>query len=347
MSPAADQPGLFDGIETPLVAGPAHEAVRPATPLTDAADLGRALSPHVRLGTSSWSFPGWRGIVWSDEAPAPNETALARAGLPAYAAHPLLRAVGLDRTYDRPMTERAYADLAAQVPGDFRFVVKATRDLCAPFRADGTADPDFARAARLEDEVLGPVRRGLGDRAGTVVLQLSPLGLAGEGASERALAIVDRLAEALVPRDVTAGPPLLVEVRDPIFLESPVVERFRDALAAAGAGPAYGVHPASMPLDEQVDALGGAAALAHRPTREPVLVRWMLRTGETYEGAKARFRPFDRLAAPDPQVRGTIAAFACACIDAGRDVVVVANNKAEGSAPLSLHALARAIVHDA
>src|SRR6185436_2989419 len=27
--------------------------------------LAAALSPRIRLGTSSWSYPGWQGIVWA------------------------------------------------------------------------------------------------------------------------------------------------------------------------------------------------------------------------------------------------------------------------------------------
>jgi hypothetical protein len=29
--------------------------------------IGRLLPASVHLGTSSWSFPGWRGLVWAGE----------------------------------------------------------------------------------------------------------------------------------------------------------------------------------------------------------------------------------------------------------------------------------------
>ena len=45
--------------------------------------LGRQLPTSVHLGTSSWSFPGWQGIVYGD---AYSESALARVGLAAYCA---------------------------------------------------------------------------------------------------------------------------------------------------------------------------------------------------------------------------------------------------------------------
>src|SRR5262245_47355549 len=64
------------------------------------ATVAQRLARGVYLGTSSWSFPGWQGIVYDGRA---SETQLARHGLAAYARHPLLRAVGIDRTYYAPM----------------------------------------------------------------------------------------------------------------------------------------------------------------------------------------------------------------------------------------------------
>lgn len=83
--------------------------------------LAARLNPRIRLGASTWSYPGWAGIVW-DEGPY-SEAVLAKNGLAAYAQHPLLRCVGLDRSFYRPLTEGQYARYAGQVPDDFRFVV--------------------------------------------------------------------------------------------------------------------------------------------------------------------------------------------------------------------------------
>ncbi|MFO1232972.1 MAG: hypothetical protein U1E57_07235 [Paenacidovorax caeni] len=43
----------------------------------------RRLPPQLRLGTSSWSYPGWQGLVWEG---AHSEPTLAKKGLPVYAA---------------------------------------------------------------------------------------------------------------------------------------------------------------------------------------------------------------------------------------------------------------------
>ena len=54
--------------------------------------LAAQLPPGVRLGTSSWAFPGWAGLVYDGDY---AEAKLAREGLAAYAAHPFLRSVGI------------------------------------------------------------------------------------------------------------------------------------------------------------------------------------------------------------------------------------------------------------
>lgn len=83
MRPAPLQAGLFGG--------PPRPAPGPAL-----ASLAARLPPRLRMGTSSWGFAGWAGLVWDRAWP---EAALSTDGLQAYAAHPLLRAVGLDMAH--------------------------------------------------------------------------------------------------------------------------------------------------------------------------------------------------------------------------------------------------------
>jgi uncharacterized protein YecE (DUF72 family) len=125
--------------------------------------IAEQLSPHVRLGTSSWHFPGWAGLVWDD---AYAQEALSKHGLPAYAQHPLLRTVSLDRAFYRPMTAVQYAALAAQVPDDFRFVVKVPSLVSDALvrSTDGDAagkglqaNPHFLNPERMRTACVEPV----------------------------------------------------------------------------------------------------------------------------------------------------------------------------------------------
>ena len=65
-------------------------------------------------------------------------------------------------------------------------------------------------------------------------------------------------------------------------------------------------------------------------------MRWNLRPGLLYEQARSRYSPFDRLVDEDIQTRQALAALAHVALRAGQPVWIIANNKAEGSAPLTL-----------
>jgi len=309
---------------------PEYERVGPAELAPGLGRLRAALPRRLRLGTSSWSFPGWAGTVWDR---AHTEDRLAREGLSAYAQHPLLRAVGLDRTYYAPLSAHALAAYAAQVPDDFRFVVKA-HEACTLARfplgprggpRPGAPNPRFLDAAYASEAVVGPFVEGLGAKGGALVFQFPPQEAEAGGA------FAERLHRFLsgLPR----GPCYAVEIRTAAWLS----ERYAAALSDAGAVHCLTVHP-SMP-DLATQARVAAAALSG-----PCVVRWMLRSGASYEAARERYRPFDRLVDEDPSTRFAVADLCLGAAGRRADTYVIANNKAEGSAPLTLLRLAEAIV---
>lgn len=310
------------------------EAVDPA-PVDRAVEiLGAMLSPRIHLGTSSWSFPGWTGLVYAAGNGRPaSERTLARHGLAAYARHPLFRTVSLDRPFYAPLAEKEYARYAAQVPAGFRFVVKAPAAITDPFvRRPGSGEaardnPTFLDAASAITTFVRPAVAGLGDRAGPLVFQFPPLG-------RRLLADAARIAAriaafmAVLPR----GPLYAVEVRDPQL----VCAAFASSLDDAGVVPCLAVHARMPTVDEQ-----SAAFRITRPgAKGPLVARWNLHAGRGYEDAKAEYFPFNRLVDEDPASRAALARIALAAAAADRDVFVTINNKAEGSAPLSVLRLA-------
>lgn len=306
--------------------------VESAAPVAEQQQLAQRLGPLAHLGTSSWSFPGWDGIVYRGEHSAQK---LAREGLRAYAAHPLLRCVSLDRSFYRALPASAYAALAAQVPGDFRFVVKASASVTdAVLREPGSGraaapNPGFLDPTLARAEVLEPVVEGLGARLGALVFQLSPLPRRWLDEPGALLAALERLFTAL-PR-----PPhgvLALELRDAALL-TPALAAL---LKAQGVRYCLGLHDRMPPIDAQLPML--------RATWPgPLVCRWNLQRGYGYGEAKSTFEPFDRLQAPDPTTRAGLARVIAATLGAGHPVFTTINNKAEGSAPLSVLALARAI----
>ncbi|MSR28483.1 MAG: DUF72 domain-containing protein [Phycisphaerales bacterium] len=297
-------------------------------PLDDGiAALAAALPKTIALGTSSWSFPGWRGAVWDREV---TESTLAREGLRAYSAHPLLRTVGIDKTYYRPAPREEFERLRAQVPRSFRFLVKAHEALTRR-DAEGSSGSDcslWLDAKYAIEQVIEPVIAGLGDAAGPIVLQFSPMGLRSEARAEGFIRDLGAFLGAL-----PQGPLYGVEVRDRILLRP----SWSAMLADTGCMHCYSVHPSQPPPLEQ-------AKCVEPGSQRAFVGRWMLHSGLSYHGAVERYEPFDRIVDPDPGSRMEFARLCVLACEAQKHAFVIINNKAEGSAPRSVRLLAQTIV---
>jgi uncharacterized protein YecE (DUF72 family) len=324
-----DQLSLFD---LPAPAAPRAAGPLPAAAPDDLRALGERLPPGVRLGTSSWAFPGWAGLVYDRRHP---EASLARDGLAAYSSHPVLRAVGIDRTFYAPIGASDFAAYAAQVPAGFRFLVKGpsvvTDAVLRDERGRATAaNPRFLDAGWTIDHFVGPAVEGLGEKAGPLVFQMSPM---PRELLRRPEEMARRLGDFVAALRVhTPSALLAVEVRNSELVGGPLAEALNDA----GARYCFGVHARMPTVPEQAARM---AALAPGP----LVARWNLHAGYAYEEAKAHYAPFDRLVEPDVDTRTALATLAARAIGAGEGVFVIANNKAEGCAPLTIVALARAI----
>lgn len=264
--------------------------------------------PGLYLGTSSWTFSGWQGLVYDSHY---DTSVLARQGLRAYAQTRLFRTVSLDRTYYRPMTEEELLELGHTLPPDFRLVVKAPRDLLRI--QDGVIDRNaFYR------QFLTPTVRGLKESLGMILLQFPP-GTRAEYGAEFYPALSRFLKD--LPTDIHFS----LEIRDDSLLRPELATYLRQTSTSLCPS----VHPALPPLDQQL--------LRISPTPDvPLCFRWNLRPSLTYQDAKQRFSPFNRLQAEDKPRRRLMAQLVARALSAGREVYVIANNKAEGSAPWTL-----------
>lgn len=286
------------------------------------------LHPRLRMGTSSWTFPGWGDLVWGQPTSA---AALGRVGLEAYARHPVFRSVGVDRSFYGPVPVATYAKWRTQVPEDFRFLVKA-QDVLTMARfpkvakygdRGGRRNPQFLDAAYAAEEVVGPAVEGLGDRLGTLLFQFTPMPADFVGSDQ---VFAERLHAFLSA--LPKGPHYAVEIRTSAWM-SPV---YGDALADAGASHSYVVHPKMPPIGDQIRVVRGGA-------RHGLVIRWMLRRDLSYGTAKEAFSPFRTMAQPDTSTREALARLIRLALGKEKDVMVIVNNKAEGSAPLSVEAL--------
>lgn len=346
------QEDLFGALPSPPPAPPPDKApprrtgVHPAPWGDDLRALAARLPPTLRLGTSSWSYPGWQGLVWEG---AHSEQLLARKGLSVLAQHPLMRTVSIDRSFYRPLTASDYARYAAQVPGDFRFVVKAPSLVTdALVRSeDGRGrepNPAFLDAQLATQEFVAPALEGLGPRAGALVFQLSPLPW---NLLERLPEVLERLRTLLQAqpalRPAAPDAVLAVEVRDAEWLAPEHLPHFADVLRSSGATYCLGLHARLPPLAEQLP-------LLRLLWPGPLVCRWNLNPvhgPQGYEAAEKGYAPYDRLHDPDPDNLALLGRTLAGICGRGQNAFVTVSNHAEGCAPLTVRRLAEhVVIHD-
>lgn len=291
--------------------------------------IAAALPPGVYFGTSSWSFPGWAGFVYGRSR---STQELAREGLREYARHPLLTTVGIDRSYYAPLPVADLRAYSEQLPQGFRCCIKApaavTSFTLGPPGARETPNPDFLSIDRFVEELLTPLDMAFRDHTGPVILEFPPFARRQRLDPE---AFLDRLDFFLahLPRVFEYA----IELRDRMLL----TPRYRALLAAHNVAHTYNMWSA-MPMP------GEQAAVV--PPEEPPfsVVRLLLKPGTWYEEQREAFRPFDRLQAPDDEMRRDVVTLANRTLTRQKRVYILVNNKAEGSSPLTIVELARRLV---
>ncbi len=286
--------------------------------------VAAALPANVRFGTSSWSFPGWTGLVYPGRRTAGQ---LSRDGLRDYARHPLLTTVGVDRSYYARVPDEDLRRYAEQLPGGFPCCFKAPARVTSalkPERGSNEPNPDFLSAERFIDDLLEPVAGSFRAHAGPFVLQFPPL-LRRSGL-DRAVFVegLDRFLGGL-PREFQYA----VEVRDRTVLGGD----YARVLSRHGAAHVYSAWTA-MPLPADQSGLVPVDAMPF------VMVRLLLRPGATYAEQREAFAPFDRLVAPDEAMRSQVVDLVGRASARAIPAYVLVNNKAEGSSPLTIEGLA-------
>ncbi len=341
--PTAPAPATAHGhTETPAARRARSGAVAAAEAGGALSALAAALPARLRLGTSSWTYPGWKGLVWAGEH---SDAQLSKQGLAVYAQHPLLRTVSIDRSFYRPLTASQYERYASQVPDDFRFVVKAPSLVTdALVRSeDGRGrqpNPAFLSPELARSEFLEPALQGLSHKLGALVFQLSPLPLAQ---LDRMPMLLERLRTLLhaLPALAPLAPDgvIAMEVRDPEWL----TPDFAAVLREARATYCLGLHAKMPPLHEQLPLLR-----ALWPS--PLVCRWNLNPVHGpygYEEAEKAYAPYDSLQHPDLETRVALARLIAGVTGRGQNAFVTISNHAEGCAPLTVQGVAEQVAAQA
>lgn len=296
----------------------------------DLVSLGARVPKHVRLGTSSWTFEGWKGLVYRRRYP--SKAAFVRDSLDEYARYPLFRTVGVDRSYYTPLTVEALEAYKRVLPEGFRVCSKVWAELTTPRWPNdprhgpraGERNPGFLDAARFEDAVAGPLRQAFLPHVGPLIVEMPPSALTPREFTDALARFLDRASTAFH---------YAFEIRTPSLFTDRYLDVLRDHPHASHL---YNLHT-------QMPTVG--AQLRRVPPMHGVSVaRLMLPVGARYEAMKQRYQPFDRLVAPQPEMRADVVTLARATRDVGAELFVIVNNKVEGSSPRTVRALAERLV---
>ncbi|MEM9729276.1 MAG: DUF72 domain-containing protein [Myxococcota bacterium] len=315
------QLGLFDQPDESVV----EEEARDRASLESLRDR---LPGGLRFGTSSWTFPGWAGLVYHQRYP--SQKAFLRESLREYASHPLMRTVGIDRSYYAPIDAEDLSIYAAQLPPGFLCAMKVWQRVSTPvfprhprYGADaGRRNPDFLSPRLFADAVFAPVADRFASVMGPWVLEVPPTPTSVDPSWFAA-----KLGTFLraVPRDF----PFAVEVRDRKLIGSEYVR----TLEEHDATHVFNYWSRMPSIADQLRTPGLLRGTV-------CVVRLLLPPGTKYAELKDAYAPFDRLVEPQPTMRADVKRLVEAALERDMEVYVVVNNKAEGSSPLTVRALA-------
>lgn len=303
----------------------------PAAP-ADLAALAARLPPEALFGTSSWTYPGWKGLVYQRDYP---KTGASARMLEEYARYPLFRTVGIDSTFYAPAGQGVLSSYARALPAGFRCVSKVWDRLTmhsfakARYKAlGGEGNPDFLNPELFVAEVLAPMQEHFREHLGPFVFEFQAIPRAARLTGAVFADLLDRFFSRL-PRDV----PYAVEIRNQEYLVPPYFAVLREHNVAH----VFNSWTRMPPIGEQLDLPGALSA--------PFMVaRVLLRPGRTYSEAVDAFAPYDRIHDRNPELRADVARLIRMAAELRVPAYVLVNNRAEGSAPHTIAAIAALLV---
>ena len=300
---------------------------------------GSELPESIHLGTSTWAFPGWKGLVYKRSYKSQKD--FTANSLAEYATIPWFRTVCVDSFFYTPPKPDTLAHYASMVPEHFRWISKVwERITIATYPKHprygalaGQRNPDFLSVKLLEDAVLASYRApDVQARTGPLVFQFAPF-------SERMIRypeFIERLAIFL--RALPAEFQYAVEVRNPELLS----KEYFAALNESRVAHCFNHWHSMIPLNLQMRAAAEAGGL----TADFYIARLLTPLGTSYQNAEEIFEPYDRVQAPNAQMRGDVLRLVRRALSTGKRAFVTANNKAEGNSPLTMVSIALLILQE-
>lgn len=284
------------------------------------------------LGTSSWKYPGWCGLVY-DEARYQYRGKFAKTRfeqdcLAEYAE--TYSSVCVDAGYYQFPRAEYLAGLAGQVPEGFRFAFKVTDDITlkkfpnvprSGARA-GLPNPNFLNAEMFRRLFLEPCA-AFRSKIGPLIFEFSTFSKAEFEHGRDFIAALDTFLGQL-PKGWQYG----VEIRNKGWLHP----EYFAMLRGHGVAHVYNNWTRMPSVAEQM-------ALPDSLTADFTVCRFLLKPGRTYEQAVAMFSPYQEVKERVDEAIGAAAKLLEASFELRRLIYIYINNRLEGSSPLTIAAI--------
>lgn len=294
----------------------------------------------VFIGTSSWKYPGWCGLLYAAERYASRgkfaETKFNRECLAEYAE--TFKSVCVDGAYYQFPSEKYLTGLASQVTADFKFSFKVTDEITLKqfpqiarmgSRA-GQANPHFLDAERFIRNFLGPCK-SIRHNVGLLMFEFSRFQPMDFRHPDAFVAALDAFLGQL-PKGWDFG----VEIRNEEFLGRAYLE----VLRKHGVAHVFNSWDAMPPVDEQLQTVGAALEGVH------LGARFLLKPGRSYQKAVEKFSPYTKvLEVYEPGRSAAVALIELALRKKSR-LYLYGNNRLEGCSPLTLLAVIERLPKD-
>jgi len=244
-----------------------------------------SISPLVRFGTSTWTYEGWQGQVYTRQYSKSkfSQECLGEYGQYQYQEKPLFRTVGNDSTFYRPPTANQLRRYLNQIPEDFEMCFKVWEEITIPSYAKqarygaraGQPNSRFLDAKLFNELVLAPYREvNFGPHTGPFLFEFQRHGML----SEEFCSLLDGFFSQL-PKDFRYA----VEIRNAGLLGP----EYHKVLESHGVAHVYNHWSYMPPLAEQHVRMGSFTAPFS-------VLRLLTPLKMSYEAAKSEPSPIPR-----------------------------------------------------
>jgi uncharacterized protein YecE (DUF72 family) len=296
--------------------------------------VSKLASNGIFIGTSSWKYPGWRGMLY-DEARYVwrGKFAVSRFeknSLTEYGE--VFKTVGVDAAYYTLPSVKYLEGLASQVPAGFQFAFKVTDTITLKkfpnlprFGPRAGAPNDlFLNAGVFERMFLRPCE-GIRPHVGLLMFEFSRFYPSDFAHGRDFVAALDAFLGQL-PK----GWPYGIEMRNHTWLKP----EYFECLARHQVTHVFNSWTDMPPVAEQV-ALPGS-----QTNPDLTAARFLLKPGRKYEEAVKAFAPYDRTQEINEDARQAGAALIKAAKNnPKKKTFILVNNRLEGNALLTIAAM--------